>query len=114
NMPVDAGRPMEEQVDRSLTTERMIATLASGFGILATLLAMIGLYGLMSANVASRYREIGIRVALAAQASTVVWMMMREVVILMFTGIAIAMPSYMAVTNYIRSQLYGIEPGDPV
>jgi ABC-type antimicrobial peptide transport system permease subunit len=92
----------------------MIATLSSAFGSVATLLAMIGLYGVMTFTVARRAREIGIRISLGAQASNVLGMMMREVAVLMLAGIAIAIPAYMAVAGYIQSQLYGIEPEDPL
>ena len=111
-LPVYGMRTLEDQVDRSLLTERMIAILAAAFGTLATLLAMVGLYGVMSFTVARRAREIGIRMALGAQSNNVLRMMMREVAILMLGGIAIAVPAYIAVARYIRSQLYGIEPND--
>ena len=111
-LPVYGMRTLEDQLDRSLLTERMIAILAGAFGTLATLLAMVGLYGVMSFTVARRAREIGIRMALGAQSNNVLRMMMREVAILMLGGIAIAVPAYIAVARYIRSQLYGIEPND--
>jgi predicted permease len=114
NLPVYAMRTLEDQVDRNLVTERMIATLSSAFGSVATILAMIGLYGVMSFTVARRAREIGIRITLGAQPNNVFRMMMREVGILMLSGIAIAIPAYIALARYIRSQLYGIEPGDPL
>jgi hypothetical protein len=96
NLPVTAMRTLEELVDRSLVTERMIATLSSAFGSVATLLAVIGLYGVMAFTVARRTREIGIRISLGAQANNVVGMMMREVALVMFAGIAIAIPAYIA------------------
>jgi predicted permease len=111
-LPVYGMRTLEDQVDRSLLTERMIAMLAGAFGTLAMLLAMVGLYGVMSFTVARRAKEIGIRMALGAKANNVLGMMMREVAILMLGGIAIAVPVYLAVARYIRSQLYGIEPDD--
>jgi predicted permease len=113
NLPLFAMRTLEEQVDRNLITERMIATLSSAFGTLATLLALIGLYGVMSFVVAQRAREIGIRVSLGARATHVLGMMMSEVVVVMVSGIAIAIPIYVALASYMRSQLYGIEPTDP-
>jgi putative ABC transport system permease protein len=113
DLPIFAMRTMEEQVDRNLITERMIATLSSAFGTLATLLALIGLYGVMSFVVTQRTREIGIRVSLGARGTHVLGMMMREVVFVMISGIAIAIPIYVALASYMRSQLYGIEPTDP-
>jgi predicted permease len=113
DLPIFAMRTMEDQVDRNLITERMIATLSSAFGTLATLLALIGLYGVMSFVVTQRTREIGIRVSLGARGTHVLGMMMREVVFVMLSGIAIAIPIYVALASYMRSQLYGIEPTDP-
>ena len=114
NLPIVGMRTLEDQVDRSLVTERMIATLSSAFGSVATLLAVIGLYGVMAFTVARRAREIGIRISLGAQPTNVLGMMMREVTILMLSGIAIAIPAYLALASYIRTQLFGIEPGDPL
>jgi predicted permease len=113
NLPLFDMRTLEQQVDRSLVTDRMIAVLSSAFGTLATLLALIGLYGVMAFTVTRRAREIGIRVSLGAQASNVLGMMMREVCIVMLAGIAIAIPVYIAIARFIRSQLYGIQPNDP-
>jgi ABC-type antimicrobial peptide transport system permease subunit len=89
-----------------------VATLSSGFGILATLLAAIGLYGVMAYTVAMRTREIGVRMALGAAASDVVWLVMREVLLLAGIGIAIGLPAALALTRFAKSQLYGIEPND--
>jgi predicted permease len=114
NLPIYEMRTLEDQADRNLLTERMIAALASGFGTLATILAVIGLYGVMSFTVARRTREIGIRVSLGAQSKNVLSLMMREVVILIVIGIAIAVPAYLAVAGYIKSQLYGIAPNNPL
>ena len=113
NLPLFSVRTMEEQIDRSLVTERMIATLSSAFGAVATVLALIGLYGVMAFAVARRSREIAIRVSLGARKSNVLGMMMREVAVVMFAGIAIAVPAYIGFARFIRSQLYGVQPDDP-
>ena len=112
NVPLYGMRTLDEQVDRSLTTERMIAGLSASFGGLATLLAIIGLYGVMSFSVARRAREIAIRMAFGAPARNVVRMVMREVGLLVGLGIAIAIPSYIGLSRLIGSQLYGISAGD--
>jgi ABC-type antimicrobial peptide transport system permease subunit len=112
NVPLYGIRTLDEQVDRSLTTERMISSLSSAFGLLATLLAVIGLYGVMSFSVARRAREIAIRMAFGAPAGNVVRMVMREVGLLVGLGIAIAIPSYLGLSSLIGSQLYGISTGD--
>jgi ABC-type antimicrobial peptide transport system permease subunit len=105
-------KTLEAQQEESLITERLVATLSSGFGILATLLAAIGLYGVMAYTVAMRTREIGVRMALGASASDVVWLVMREVLLLAGIGIAIGLPAAWALTRFAKSQLYGIEPND--
>ena len=89
-----------------------MATLSSGFGILATLLAAIGLYGVMAYMVAQRTREIGVRMALGAASSDVVWLVMKEVLLLAGMGIAIGLPAAWGLTRLAKSQLYGIQPND--
>lgn len=104
---------MEDQLDRSLSLERMVAFLSSAYGLLASLLAVIGLYGVTAYGVARRSREIGIRMALGAESAAVIRMVLREVLILAGVGIAIALPVTWWLTKYVQSQLYGIEPRDP-
>ena len=90
----------------------MVATLSSGFGILATLLAAIGLYGVMAYIVAQRTREIGVRMALGASGRDVAKLVMRDVFILTAIGIGVGLPSAWGLTRMVRSQLYGIQPND--
>ena len=113
NIPIYGLRSTEQQIDRSLRNERLIASLSSVFGLLATLLAIIGLYGVMAYTVARRTREIGIRMALGAIQGNVIWMVMREVFLVIAIGVAIAIPSAIALTTVVRSQLYGLAPHDP-
>jgi ABC-type antimicrobial peptide transport system permease subunit len=94
-------------------TERMIAALSSLFGALATALAVLGLYGVMSYMVMRRAREIGIRMALGALRGHVVWMVMREVLLLAGAGIAIGLPAALLLSKLVENQLYGIEAQDP-
>jgi ABC-type antimicrobial peptide transport system permease subunit len=101
-------------MENSLVTERLVTTLSTGFGLLATLLAAIGLYGVMAYTVTRRTREIGIRMAIGAAKPHVLWLIMREVLILLGTGIFIALPLSWALTQSVRSQLYGIQPTDPL
>src|SRR5678815_3170226 len=91
NIPVYNLRTLDHQIDQSLLNDRIIATLSSAFGALATLLAVIGLYGVMAYTVARRTREIGVRMALGALPRTVVWMVMREVLLLVGGGVATGM-----------------------
>jgi ABC-type antimicrobial peptide transport system permease subunit len=95
-------------------TERLVASLSSGFGFVATALASIGLYGVLAYAVARRTREIGIRMAIGAAKMDVLWLVMRETLQLLGIGIALALPLSWVLTQTIRSQLYGIEPNDPV
>jgi ABC-type antimicrobial peptide transport system permease subunit len=113
NLPVYSMKTMEETRDDSLAVERLAASLSTAFGVLATILAAIGLYGVMAFLVTRRTREIGIRMALGAMTGNVVWLVMREVLFLAGLGVAIGLPVAFAVTRLVGSQLYGIESYDP-
>jgi predicted permease len=112
-MPVYELKTLQGQLDETLLSDRLIALLAAGFGLLATLLASVGLYGVMAFVVARRRKELGIRLALGAQPTQVIWMVMREVLLLLGIGLAIGVPAALALGKYVSSQLYGIEPRDP-
>ncbi len=114
NLPVYHMTTEEHQLDESLAIERLAASLSSAFGLLATVLAAIGLYGVMAFLVARRTREIGIRMALGASTGKVIWLVMREVLALVGIGTLIGLPAAFAVTQLLASQLYGITPNDPV
>ena len=114
SLPVYEMKTLEAQLDETLLTDRLIAMLSAGFGLLATLLASVGLYGVMAFVVARRKKELGIRLALGAQPSFVVWIVMREVLLLLVIGLAVGIPSAMALAQYVGSQLYGIQPRDPM
>jgi predicted permease len=113
-VPVIDMRTMDEQVDASLSAQRLIATLSGLFAALATILAAIGLYGVMAYTVTRRTREIGIRVALGAGRRNVLGMVLREVAILTGAGVLLAVPVALALTRLIRAQLYGVLPNDPL
>ncbi|MEZ5404149.1 MAG: ABC transporter permease [Bryobacteraceae bacterium] len=112
NLPVYEMRTLDQQLDRSLTTERLIASLSGAFGVLATLLAVIGLYGVMTYTVSQRSREIGIRMALGADGARIAGMVLREVALLVGIGVAVALPAYFGLARFVRSQLYGVTTGD--
>jgi predicted permease len=114
NLPVYNLRTLETQVDRSLAAERAVATLSTMFGLLATLLAVIGLYGVMAYTVARRTREIGIRMALGALRGNVLWLVMREVLLLVGVGIALGVPAALGLSRLVEAQLFGIQPHDPL
>jgi len=113
NLPIYAMRTTEVQLNNSLSSERMIASLSAVFGFLATLLAVIGLYGVMAYAVAQRTREVGIRMALGAARGHVIWMVMREVLLLVAIGVAAGVISSLALTRVVQSQLFGLTPHDP-
>jgi predicted permease len=114
NVPVYNLRTLEHQIDQSLLNDRIIATLSMAFGALATLLAVIGLYGVMAYTVARRTREIGVRMALGALPGNVVWMVMREVLMLVGTGVVLGLGAAWGLSRVVSAQLYGVSPTDPV
>jgi ABC-type antimicrobial peptide transport system permease subunit len=113
NLPVYNLRTLEQQTSGSLFVQRSIATLSSAFGLLATLLAAIGLYGVMAYSVARRTREIGIRMALGASAGEVRGMIMKQVAWLAGIGIGVAIPAAFGLTRFVKSQLFGLAGNDP-
>ena len=113
NLPVTYFRTLDEQVSRSLNTERMVAALSGSFGTLALLLSLVGLYGVMSFVVTQRTREIGIRVALGATRSATAWLVLRDALIMVTAGIGIALPCVWALGRLVESQLYDVKPTDP-
>jgi predicted permease len=113
SMPVYAMKTLEGQLDERLMTDRLIASLAAGFGLLATLLASIGLYGVMAFVVARRRKELGIRLALGAEPGGIIWLVMKEVLLLLVIGLAVGIPSALALGSFVASQLYGIQARDP-
>jgi putative ABC transport system permease protein len=105
---------MEQNVEMSLVRERVLALLATFFAALALILACIGLYGVMAYRVARRTREIGIRIAVGASHQSVVWMMVRETLLLVTIGAALGTLASLAANRYIAGQLFGVTPRDPV
>ncbi len=101
------------QIEGEMTQQTLFARLCTAFGILALAIACVGLYGTLSYTVARRTGEIGIRVALGAQRRTVVWMILRDVVILAAAGIAVSLPVTLAISKLIESLLFGVKPNDP-
>ncbi len=112
-LPVFGMTTMAATVDDSLAVERMLAVLSTLFGALATTLAAVGLYGLMSYSVARRTREIGIRIALGAGRPDVLGLVLRDVAILTAIGIAVGLPGAYAIGRAAQSQLFGLSPLDP-
>jgi predicted permease len=112
-LPLSYFRTVDDQVRRSLNTERMLATISSSFGILALVLSLVGLYGVMSFVVTRRTREIGIRLALGCTRLATVWLVLRDALAMVGVGIAIALPCVWILGRLIQSQLYDVTPTDP-
>jgi predicted permease len=114
NVPVVGLQTVNEQIGYSLRTERLVASLSAVFGGLATLLAAIGLYGVLAYAVTRRTREMGIRMALGATRANVVGIVMREAVVMMIAGLVAGVPLALALADLIRSQLFGLDARDPL
>ena len=109
-----AVRELSAQVRRTIVRERMMATLAGAFGLLALMLACVGLYGLLAYGVAQRIREIGIRMALGAQGPRVVALVLARAVRLVLIGIALGLPAAWLASRWVESMLFGVTRTDPV
>lgn len=110
---VDGLRTMETQVDISAADERTLAVLASGFAVLAALLAAIGLYGVLAYSTQSRTREIGVRLALGAPRSSLIGMVVSEMGWIAGIAILVALPGTVGLAHFFKSQLYGVRALDP-
>ena len=109
----DTIRTLDSQIDENITAQRIIAMLAVGFGLLATLLAAIGLYGVLAYSTTQRTREIGIRMALGANRAGVVRLMLLDVLKLAGISILITIPIALIATRALQSQLFHVSPSDP-
>ena len=112
-MPFYQLKTLEMQLNETLLSERLIAYLSVGFGVLATLLAAIGLYGVMAFVVARRTKEVGIRMALGAQGQSVIWLVMKEVALLVAIGLVIGVPAAAGLGRFAAAQLYGVSAFSP-
>jgi predicted permease len=114
NLPLLHIETIHQQVTELMAHDELISTLTSIFSMLAVLLAAIGLYGVMSYNVVRRTNEIGIRIALGAQSRTVLRMVMGESILLLCIGVVVGLPLTLTATHYIKEQLFGLSPLDPL
>jgi predicted permease len=113
-LPATQMRTMRAQIAQSLFAERMVAALSAAFGLLATILAALGLYGVMAYAVSRRTREIGIRMALGAPRASVLAMVLRDVAVLVGIGVALGLPGGYGLGRVLESQLYGLRALDPL
>jgi predicted permease len=114
NLPPVITETMDQTLADSLATDRMITELSGAFGALAIILVCIGLYGIMAYAVAGRTNEIGIRMALGAQRSNVLWLVLKESLLLVVAGVVIGVPIVFAAGKWISSLLFGVNAADPL
>jgi predicted permease len=114
NLPITRVTTLDEQVARSITNQRLVAQLSAFFGLLAVFLSCIGIYGVMSYVVTRRTNEIGIRMSLGAGRSNMLWMVLREILILVSIGVVIGIPVTLAGDRLVSKMLFGLRPSDPV
>jgi predicted permease len=114
DLPPESLRPLEDTIRRNIHSDRLVLDLAAAFAILATALAMLGLYGVMAHSVARRTREIGVRMALGAEPRGIRGMVMREMLWILGIGLATGVPAALALARFTESQLYGVKAYDAV
>jgi ABC-type antimicrobial peptide transport system permease subunit len=114
DLVVDYVRTMEQQLDSSLLREHLLARLGTSFGLLALVLAVVGLFGVMSYDVVRRTREIGIRIALGADPSMLAKQILREIALLAASGVVLGLAAALATTHLMSVFLFGVTPRDPL
>jgi ABC-type antimicrobial peptide transport system permease subunit len=112
DLPVENLRTFEEQVRMNIRSDQMVLQLSAAFAVLATVLAMLGLYGVMAYSVTRRTREIGIRIALGAQSGSIRSMVMREVLFILGIGLVVGIPGAIVLARLAHEQLYGVKSFD--
>jgi predicted permease len=113
NLPIGDVTTLSRKVDDSVVNQRLVAQLCGFFGVLAVFLSCIGIYGSMSYAVTRRTNEIGIRMALGANPTSTLWMVMREILLLVGAGLALGVPAALAGSRYVASMVFGLSPYDP-
>lgn len=101
-------------IDKSMNQEIMFARLCTAFGVLALVIACVGLYGTIAYNVARRTKEVGIRMALGAQRASIVWMVLRDVLLVAGVGLAVSVPAVLATSKFVKAFLFAMKPNDPI
>jgi ABC-type antimicrobial peptide transport system permease subunit len=113
-VPVADITTQSRVIDATIVQERTFATLCTGFGALALLMACVGLYATMAYAVARRTTEIGIRMALGAVRRSIIWIVLREVLVLAVIGLALGFLMALETTAFLKSFLFGLRPNDPL
>ena len=114
NVPIFRVKTLRAQTEDSFLRERLLATISTFFGGLALLLASLGLYGLMAYAVARRTTEIGIRMALGARSERIIWLVLRQTLLLVLAGVAAGVPLAIWLSRFTKSLLFGVAPADPL
>ena len=114
DLPLESLRTLEEQVRRNIRNDRLVLQLASAFAILATFMAMLGLYGVMAYGVARRRREMGIRIAMGAGAGSIQGLILKEVGMILAIGVIAGVPGALGLARFSESQLFGVKAYDPL
>ncbi|MBO0726925.1 MAG: FtsX-like permease family protein [Blastocatellia bacterium] len=114
SLPIDEVASLSDHIGRSLAQQKLVARVTSFFGLLALLLACVGLYGVLSYAVARRTNEIGIRMALGAMRGDVIWLVLREALALVGAGVVIGLLASLAVAKTVSTLLFGLKPNDPL
>jgi macrolide transport system ATP-binding/permease protein len=114
NLPPVTTETVEGRLADTLATDRMITEISGAFGAVAIMLVCVGLYGIMVYAVSSRTNEIGIRVALGARRGSVLWMILRESLLLVLAGVVTGVPAVFATGKWISSLLFGVKAADPL
>jgi predicted permease len=114
NFPPLEIQPMNQSVADSLSSDSMVTQLAGAFGALAVILVCIGVYAIMAYAVSGRVNEIGIRMALGAQRGSILWMILRQSLLLVLIGVTIGLPATYGAGKWISSLLFGVPPADPL
>jgi putative ABC transport system permease protein len=112
-LPIAQVAPLQQLVERSVAQPRFLAALLTGFSVLASLLAVVGVYGMLSFSVARRVREIGVRMALGAQPRTVLALVLRDSVVTVGAGLLLGAMAAIGLARFLTSLLFGVRPGDP-
>jgi ABC-type antimicrobial peptide transport system permease subunit len=111
---IDSMMTMDEQIDNNVSNERMIALLATSFAVAALLMTGVGLYGVLAYATVQRTKEIGIRMALGAQRFAVIRLVLTDMTRVALAGVAVAIPLAVMLARWMRSQLFGVQPLDPL
>jgi len=114
NLPILKTETTDEELDHLIDRQRFISKLSVFFALLALSLACIGLYGVMTYNVVRRTSELGLRMALGAPKAGLLWMVLRESLVLLAIGVAAGIPLSLAASRAIKAGLFGVDPADPL